>query len=343
MTILERVLAYNWTQEFYILGMIFFFVALYIGGSYWNRTKATTWIEKHKEMLGQQFHQLGIDSKGKLYYSDEPKEFITYATGRQNIDSFKATLTLPARHTFMQYIIELIVSFFFESVPTPQEHIQIILTPNKSAEFDNFIFAIVSKEVMTKARNENYYLSLTKTTDSSKLPINFVFMSEAAEITDLLFDVNSKFKEVFDSNNSVLNYISITDQNNEKPDSIESLTSNRKIIIDLKFPNNSTEYEESIKLIDGSINFVDFIIEKAHFRNDILKKIKSTRQVEINKIQKLLDEQKQEELSEKKAEELKLKKKELSKLSSSEQRKIEQKRREKEQRKQRNKQQKRVR
>lgn len=122
--------------------------------------------------------------KRSLVLPYSPTSYATFATGRENIQSLTCDFDLIGRHNLITLAFEYILGFFF-SVPAPEDVIKIEIVPN--AKILPFVFAIVNKNHMQSAREKNYFLSLTRTADSDKLPSSFVFMTESNELTQLLF------------------------------------------------------------------------------------------------------------------------------------------------------------
>ena len=167
-------------------------------------------------------------------------EFITYATGRQNIAFLDVKLSLHKRHNPLSMLIELILSFFFESARSPTERMEatayafdgkekdLVLSHAKSEQlatdsrakdapstYDGFVWAVVHKEGMRHLRDDRYDLSLTSTKDNAKLPPWATVMSESAEVTDAL--LTSDLIKAVESAGDSLEYLIITDQPIDKP------------------------------------------------------------------------------------------------------------------------------
>lgn len=283
-----------------------------------------------------EFSQVGTDSNTP-YVADSPTEYVTYATGRQNIDSLTGEFSLQGRQNLISLVLEYIMGFLF-SLPPPADVIKIVITPNRKAPINNLVFAIVNKEIMKRSREENYFLSLTKTSDSPKLPINFVFMSENPEVTEILF--SPELAEAVQTSQNVLDILALSDQRKGRPENIEDVESIPSLTLTLKFPETEEDGTTSRALLSAAIRLVDIAVETS-LRPEVVKKIKATRETELKKIIKAKDEEKAEELANKKLEEKREQRNRVSKLSPAEQKKIEDKERNKEQRKMRSKQMKR--
>ncbi|ODQ65260.1 DUF1682-domain-containing protein [Nadsonia fulvescens var. elongata DSM 6958] len=341
--LLGRITTYNWKSEIIIVGLIAAYVCLHYFGVSLNQKKADAWFASHEPTLAKQFYQVGVTPVGaanqKHFEKDSPTEFSTYATGRVNIANFIARIELKGRHNLVVLALEYIISFFF-TIPAPVDRVEIRINPSNDAQVEDFIFAVVNKDGMNDARQDNYYLSLTRTSDSDKLPINFVFMSESAEITETVF--SRELKAAVKGAENVLEYLAITDLPVDRPNTLEGLKPQPRIILKTKLPTTEEEYKVSSRIIEAALNLVDSLASKAKWRPEVAKKIMATREAETKKIQKTLDAAKAEELAAKKLEAKKEQAQQSANLSPEAQRKAEQKRKEKEQRKLKSKQSKRM-
>lgn len=319
------------------------FVLIYFYARSFNQRTVDRWIKYNKTVLQREFYQVGTSSNPKepLVISHSPTSYATYATGRENIASFNVEFGLIGRHNPISLALEYVMGFIF-SISGPEDVVKIEITPN--AKIVPFIFGIIHKDHMKAARDENYALSLSRTSDSSKLSNSFVFMSESNELTDILF--TPELSEAVKKNDKLLRVFAIADQGKERPKKVEDITNaHTKLILTLNFPKTEEEGAASAQLIQAAIDFIDLAVEKSvgtAIRPEIQRKIKATRDAEVKKINKALDQERAEELAQKKAEELREKRDKISKLSPEEQRKAEQKQREKQLRKQKQKQSKRM-
>ena len=168
------------------------------------------------------------------------QEFVTYATGRQNVAFLDVKLLLFKRYNPLTLILEFLMSFFLDSVRPPVERIQatayafdgkekeLIMTRSKQDQetldsrikgspstYDGFVWAIVHKDSMRYLRDDRYDLSLTSTKDHPKLPLWATIMSESAEITDLL--LTPDLIKAVESAGDSFEYLVITDQPLDKP------------------------------------------------------------------------------------------------------------------------------
>jgi Protein of unknown function (DUF1682) len=341
MKFVERLIAYNWQKELIIIGFMIIYVILHYVGVGFNKSKISYWIKSHREVLGNQFYQVGpVPNKDgqkeqDLVVSDSPTIYTTYATGRVNVKSLTGRFELLGRQNFITLAMEYLFDFF-STGKTPSDKIDIVITPSDPSAIEGFVFAVVNKSNMRAAREDNYFLSLTKTTDSAKLPPQFTFMSESAEITDILY--SKELADAVEGSDGVLQYISITDLPGPAPTRLDDLKSSSKVVLSLNFPSNETQAAASAKIVNAAINLVDVLVSKKPWRLEVSKKTRATREAEVKKALKNLDIQKQEQLAMKKADLKREQEANLAKLSPAEQRKAEQKERDKDLRRQRSKQ-----
>ncbi|ANB13747.1 hypothetical protein AWJ20_4691 [Sugiyamaella lignohabitans] len=342
---LQRARVYDWSKEFLIVLSIMGYVVLHFLGLRVNQGKVSSWIKAHLDVLQTQFYQVGpkpnITSTKSIDYivTDGATAYNTYATGRVNVSHVLAKFRLLGRQNFITLSMEYFTSIFLQGF-NPRDQIDVVITPSDPAAIDPFVFAVVNKENMSRSRDQNYFLSITRTVDSDKLPPSFTFMTESAEVTDTVVELAKEFFQALETPGveKVLEYFAITDQQPTAPLSLKDLEPKTKLYLSLKFPSNKEQSELSARILNSAINLVDILVAKKTWRPEVAKKIKATRDAEIKKVQKALDLIKAEELAQKKTEALREKKAALAKLSPEEQKKLDQKSKEKEQRKLRSKQ-----
>lgn len=163
------------------------------------------------------------------------QEFATYATGRQNVAFVDINLNLVKRYNPITFIMDHILSLFFESWPAPTEKLlavaytfdgkekELVPVPAgdtgslkvQNSSYDPFIWAVVHKNAMRKLRQDRYDVSMTQTKDNSKLPKWTTVMSESAEITDTL--LTPELIKAIEQADDAFEYLIISDQPIDKP------------------------------------------------------------------------------------------------------------------------------
>lgn len=112
----------------------------------------------------------------------------------------------------------------------------------------------------------------------------------------------------------------------------------KRLSLSLKLPSsfsNRSAYEHTLPIFQAFLRLPDVLVSNAHFRGEVTRKIRATREAEINKIKRVSDKEKADERKvdeEKRKKELRDNK--LKGMSADEQRKYLDKEREKGQRKQ---------
>lgn len=332
-----RLRLYDWKLEFVGLIIIALIVFFFNAGAYRNKAIVESWLKAIQPVLDENFAQVGV-KKDQLYVKDSAQLYTSYATGRINIRGLTSRFELINRPNYFYYLTELFMSYFFESVPVPQDTAEIEVKLFDTQKLGKYIFAIVNKEGMNNARQENYYLSLTKTTESSKLPLQFVFMSESADLNEGL--ATEELREALKKAGPVLKYLAVTDLPSTHPNSEEEFVSAPKIVAKLNLKSDSQSLVAIRELVAEIIALADRV-SKFQLKSEQQKKINNVRTSELNKIKKALQEIAAEELREKKLE-AEREARRASQLSPEEQDKLDQKMREKRERRARNRQKQRM-
>lgn len=329
MSIWQRIRVQLWTLELVTLGFTVGFLLLFKAGDWYNTNKVNLFLDGLTGILAQNFAQVGVSSEasGPRIEKDTPENFAGYATGRENIELVKFDFKLQPRHNILIWIFEWLLSFFTTTVRTPSDRAEIVITPSQG--YDNFIAAIVNKMGMNDARSDNYFLSLTKTTDSDALPVQFVYMTEVSELQEVVFA-----PEVVELLYPGLHYVAFTDMPTLKPEGIRDLIPQRRIVLNVDISTNSGDLAKLSQLLEGLFTTIDAMVAgEIKIKGETLKKVVKTRDNEVQKIQKLLDLEKEdlkrEELAKKEREERERRRK----LSREEQLRLEKKEMDKKQKK----------
>lgn len=220
-------------QELVILPCLLLVVLVNLWGSRANRHRAKQWAATHLPMLESEFASIGFGggrtspklddvqasglAKAMAGSTDVPEEmlrekskgeYVTYATGRQNVAWLDVKITLYPRYNPFRWLGEIALSFFFDTMPLPTERVEATaycfdgkeksLVPSQSqsgsgsgpgsrdSTYDGFVWAVVHKDKMKQLRDDRYDVSLTSTKDHPKLPDWATVMSESAEVTEAL-------------------------------------------------------------------------------------------------------------------------------------------------------------
>ncbi|KAJ9209356.1 hypothetical protein DTO166G4_9055 [Paecilomyces variotii] len=353
----ERTSPSDFKQEAMILPFILLIIIFHLWGTKKNRRKAKAWAQAHAPVLQNEFAAVGFGgvssselvSPDSILRENSPQEFASYATGRQNVAFLDLTLKLVKRYNPVIFLMDHILSIFFESWPAPVERVEAVayafdgkekeLVPVpagdtgalkvQNSSYDPFIWAVVHKNTMRKLRQDRYDVSMTQTKDNAKLPSWVTVMSESAEVTDTL--LTPELIKAIEQADDAFEYLIISDQPIEKPAKIEETVPRKRLQLSLRIP--SSGYESTLPLFKLFVRLPDVLVASAHWRPEVLRKIRNAREEEIKKLRRADEEEKAEE---RKLAAEKLKKEErerlLRSMSAEEQRKFLEREKEKEQR-----------
>ncbi|KAI1082265.1 DUF1682-domain-containing protein [Whalleya microplaca] len=316
----ERYSLSDFQAEGIILTVIAVIFTLHFIGTKLNRAKSRAWIQAHAPVLAGEFALAGFggspqsdQNPEKLLKQKSLFEYATYATGRQNVAFVDVKLSLKKRFNPIMTFAETALSFFFDSFGTPEDSMEATIYPFDGREaqivpalpgaaelrskdsksgFDGFVWAVVNKDKMKKLRDERYDVSITFTKDNSKLPIWATVMSESAEITETLLtnELASAIKKAGD----LFDYIVISDQPVDKPTNMEETVPRKRIYLKYRLPT-SNNYDDLAPLLAYFLRIPDHLVSSAHFRPEVMRKVRSVRDEVIKHIQKAADEEKAEE------------------------------------------------
>jgi hypothetical protein len=115
---------------------------------------------------------------------------------------------------------------------------------------------------------------------------------------------------------------------------IDETVPKKRLSLSVKLPTSSSAYEATLPLFACFLRFPDNLVSQAHFREGVMRRIKSTREEEIKKLKRIDDEEKQEERNTQRDKTKKAERdKKLRGMTSEEQKKFLDREREKETRK----------
>ncbi|KAI1465062.1 DUF1682-domain-containing protein [Daldinia caldariorum] len=317
----ERHSLSDFKAEGVILVVIVVIFTLHFIGTKLNRAKARAWIKAHAPILTSEFALVGFGGVPQQSSQDPEKllkakslfEYASYATGRQNVAFMDVKLTLKKRFNPVMTALETVLSFFFESFTAPEDAVEAVVYPfdgkeaqivpglpgaaelrakDSKSSFDGFVWAIVNKNGMKKLREDRYDLSITFTKDNSKLPIWTTVMSESAEVTQTL--LTDELASVIKQAGDLFDYLIISDQPVDRPTKIDETIPRKRVYLRYRLPS-SNNYDDLAPLLAYFVRIPDQLASSAHFRPEILRKIKVVRDETIKQIQKAAEEEKAEE------------------------------------------------
>lgn len=336
-------------------------------GARMNRTKARSWIRAHAPALTSEFALVGFKGVPTMNTETKPEdllkekslfEFATYASGRQNIAFADFKLTLTKKFNPVINMIESAAAFFWDTTfDMPLDTMEAIIYPFDGKEnqtvpslpgsaevrakdgkstYDSFVWALVNKSVMQKVRDQRYDVSLTSTKDHNKLPNWVTIMSESAEITDAL--LTPELIAAVTAAGENFDYLIVTDQPTDKPKTLDESAPSKRILLKYRLPSGN-DYSTLTGLFAYYLRLPDLLVENAHFRPNVLNKVKATRDLMTKELRKAAEEEKNAERAEEREKQKKAKRDaDLAGLDAKAQKKYLEKEKEKEMRKSQKKQ-----
>ncbi|EZF34849.1 Endoplasmic reticulum membrane protein [Trichophyton interdigitale] len=327
----ERTSPQDFVQEAFIIPFIILVAVLHVWGAGKNRRKAKTWAQANIPVLCDEFAVVGYtgiprnasSSEGikiddKILKEKALNEFTTYATGRQNIAFVDVTIKMLKRYNPLLLFGETLLGLFFDSLAPSAEKVEIVAYPFDGREkdlvpptpmdidadkrsksgpstYDGFVFAVVHKNAMRRLREDRYDVSLTFTKENAKLPNWLTVMSESAEITDSM--LVPEFVKAIEDAGDLFDYLIVTDQPMEKPTTVEEAVPRKRIILSLRVPesSNASDYASSSNMLKAFIRLADRLVATAHFRPEVTRKLRSTREEEIKRMKRVDQDEKAEE------------------------------------------------
>ncbi|RYO89213.1 hypothetical protein DL762_003357 [Monosporascus cannonballus] len=303
-----------------ILAAIAVIFTLHYIGTRLNRSKSRAWIRAHAPILTSEFARVGFEDRDPAQLPPEQLirekslfEYASYATGRQNVAFMDVKLSLKKRFNPLMTSVEAGLGFLFDSFTMPEDVVEAVIYPfdgkedkivpgvpgsqelrskdSKSA-YDGFVWAVVNKDKMKQLRDARYDLSITFTKDNPKLPIWTSVMSESAEITNALLtdELASAVKQAGD----LFDYLIVSDQPLEKPTTIDETTPRKRLYLRYRLPG-SDSYDSLTPLLSYFVRMSDHLAASAHFRPEVLRKVRNVRDENVKQIQRLAEEEKAEE------------------------------------------------
>lgn len=308
-------------EGFILISTVILFIFHFIG-SRANRNKAKAWMRANAGAMQSEFASVGFDrgvtmdadslQAEKFLREKSLSEFTSYATGRQNAAFMDVNINMTKKFNPILLGVEKAGSFLAESLgAAPEDTVEAVIYPfdgkesltvpvrrdipeeeqrpkDSKTSFDGFVWAVVNKSRMQKLRDDRYDVSLTATKDNSKLPEWLSVMSESAEITDtfLTKELADLVKAVGDD----FHYLIVSDQPSDSPRSLEETTPRKRIMIKYNMPSGDN-YDAVLPLFSYFMRIPDLLVEKAHFRPEVLKKLRTPREAKVNQIKKSFEEE----------------------------------------------------
>ncbi|KAK5148850.1 hypothetical protein LTR04_000424 [Oleoguttula sp. CCFEE 6159] len=341
----ERVSPSDFIVEAFVVPFILVLILVRVWGTRTNRRKAKAWIQAHAPVLQQEFASVGFGGRraptmdsvqaegvlkalesedtvipSELLKEKSANEYITYATGRQNIAFADIKLSMLKRYNPLSMLGEMILGFFFESWTTPSERMEATLYAfdgkesdlvpvprarageeaeqrkrNANSTYDGFVWAVIHKDKMKTLRDDRYDISLTTTKDHPKLPAWATVMSESPEITEAMLtpELVSAVTEAGEAMEALI----ITDQPIDQPKKLDETVPKKRVSLALALPstNTASAHQPTLRLFNYFLRLPDHLVAAAHFRAEVMRRVRQTREDEIRKIRRVDEDEKADE------------------------------------------------
>ncbi|KMU86525.1 hypothetical protein CIHG_04314 [Coccidioides immitis H538.4] len=276
----ERTSPKDFMQEAFVLPFILFIVIFHVWGTRKNRRKAKAWAQAHIPVLHNEFAVVGyrgvrrgailkdLSSSADLVIDDNllrekaANEFTTYATGRQNVAFVDVTIQLVKRYNPMFILGDSIAGMFFDSLTPQTEKIEVTAYSFDGKEKDLVPAPPAKTDHMGKG--------------DELLRLDGLAIEDAGDLFE---------------------YLIITDQPADKPAKVEEAVSRKRSILSMRVPSStsSTAYASSLPLFHLFIRLTDRLAASAHFRPEVLRKLRATREEEVRKLRRATEDEKAEE------------------------------------------------
>lgn len=76
---------------------------------------------------------------------------------------------------------------------------------------------------------------------------------------------------------------------------IEETTPRKRIQLSMTLPSSASGYSDTLPLFKQFLRFADRLVASGHFRGEVMRKVRSTREAEIKKLRRADEEEKAEE------------------------------------------------
>ncbi|PVU85167.1 hypothetical protein BB559_006621 [Furculomyces boomerangus] len=316
----------NYKTEFLIVLGIFIYLQAYFYGSSQN-VKILRKIEPYiKEVLAEQFTEVG-DGK-VLFEADSPSDILFWASGRRNCKALQGHIQLKTR----QDLIGLANDFLASN--DEQVSLEIILD---NAKVPDFIFGVVQKSKAKMLSKDRFDIeAFTKQVSHEKLDQKFVALTETNDTVESII-VNSGLCEYIDNKNGLLTSVVISDQPETKPDRLD-FSKTKRLLATIKLPKTGdlkgyALFKETVGFV---LHLVDFISNSITLRSETVKKLQKAREGAYRDLVRREEKRKQEELSKALAEKKKIEAESIQRLPVDQRRKAEEKLKAKQNKKSRN-------
>ncbi|PWN49003.1 hypothetical protein IE53DRAFT_388791 [Violaceomyces palustris] len=345
--------------EAVLLSVSFLFLLVHLVGKSRNRLLANRWAKAALPILDQEFALVARGAGGKSKSGgDDDGDILTwngggsaliYASGRRNVESLHALITLKPRHDPMERLYNFLYdTATAETVSSSRDLITLSFTLPQS-EPDNLcgVFGVVDKSELRTTRMGRFDLSFAKVnenesaTSSRGISNRWAIMSESNDLTDqILGEEGRKGEEQRDriglakllesEAGQRLESLILSDQPSQRPTQgpLKPEQRWRRITATIRLSKVAREVKESVEILQCCLNLSDALCSSNNNRSnggiklktETINKLKRTRQEVDKELMEEVTKEAREEEEERKSEaKRKAEREKLEKLSPAEQ------------------------
>jgi hypothetical protein len=77
--------------------------------------------------------------------------------------------------------------------------------------------------------------------------------------------------------------------------SVNETTPKKRIYLSVRLPSSTSDYSKTLPLFEYFLRIPDMLVQSAHFRPEVMRKVRTTREEMIRKLQKADEDEKAEE------------------------------------------------
>lgn len=270
----------------YMASGIALLLIVYTLGKMWNRRMSKAIYGALVPMFREQFAQVGFGGDEPPIRPRGPNKFTTYLTGRENIAFVDVQLVLTPRQDPFAFLARLTDDMIFSTATEPVcDRILLDIVPQEGKPFGDIVFGIVDKLRMRKLRETRYDLQFTRTSEAKPLPPSHIFMTESAEVVPLLVGSEDQLPAHLE----LVEYFILTDMPRSQPQTVKQLErAYKRVVVSIRVPS---DYGRLVECIHSIFGLVDGIMQRAHFRAEIVRKLAKTRTEAAAGIRKIETEQ----------------------------------------------------
>ncbi|OLL26633.1 UPF0674 endoplasmic reticulum membrane protein [Neolecta irregularis DAH-3] len=276
----------------------------YIRGRSINRILARNWYDRHSQFLCSQF------SRVEENLLDGPADFQSFCTGRQNMSHVNIRVMLRPRQDILARMINFLSSSVFGTVNV-EDRVFIDIYPD-SSKYDGFVWGLGHKDCVQILREQRFDVGFARSVDLKEIGNWIVMFTESAEVGERVW--TEELKRAVKESERVLEWVLISDQPEDEPNKPE-YECRYRIQLCMKLSDQDSA------LVEALFKLVDHLVERCHFRPEVVKKLKASREDASKQIKKKYAEGTDLAVK-RKVDKEKAEKERLTRMSASEQRKF---------------------